>query len=120
MNEPTLDPAALERLRRLGGDPFAAEMIDLFVSYAEKKIVEAREAQAAGNTEGVGNAVHPIKSSAGNVGALQVQELAARIEYAAHEGQFEPLPGLVAKLELAFISARLQLEATKQTLARKL
>ena len=61
-------------------------MIDLFLEYAGQKIVEARAAQVAGNLTGVEKAVHPIKSSAGNVGARRIQELALQIEELARQG----------------------------------
>ena len=37
-----LDPEAIERLRRLGGDDFTRKMLDLFLSYTEQKLGEAR------------------------------------------------------------------------------
>ena len=81
MNNKThpLDPAAIERLCRLGGEKFAGEMIDLFGSFGGKKIAEARQARQTGNLTALAEAVHPLKSSAGNVGAVRVQELAAQI-----------------------------------------
>ena len=120
MNETTaLDSAALERLCRLGGDSFASEMIQLFLSYSQQKIAEAREAQASGNAGALSKAVHPIKSSAGNVGSRRVQELATQIEKLANEGQCETLAGLVKDLEEAFAAAKRELEGKKQTLGVK-
>ena len=120
MNEsPPLDATALERLCRLGGDSFAGEMIQLFLSYAQQKVAEARAAQASGNADALGKAVHPIKSSAGNVGARKVQELAAQIEKLAHDGQCGTLAGLVAELEQAFAVAKQELEQKKQAFGIK-
>lgn len=108
-----LDPAALKRLRRLGDEAFVRRMIDLFVDYAGAKIVEARAAYAAGNTGGVEKAVHPIKSSAGNVGAVQVQELATRIEELARQGQAGALASALDELEEAFLAVKPELEGKK-------
>jgi HPt (histidine-containing phosphotransfer) domain-containing protein len=67
MNEPsTFNPAAIERLCRLGGEKFAVEMIDLFFSYGAKKVAEARQAREAGNLTALADAAHPLKSSAGS------------------------------------------------------
>jgi HPt (histidine-containing phosphotransfer) domain-containing protein len=65
---PNLDPDALARLCRLGGGKFVGEMIDLFLDYGARKLVEARQAQSAGDLQGVAGGAHPLKSSAGNVG----------------------------------------------------
>ena len=86
----------LEQLRKLGGDSFAAEMIGVFLEYVAKKIAQGQQAYAAGDLAGVENALHPIKSSAGNVGARQIQELAARIEDLAKKRQGESLGVLLA------------------------
>lgn len=114
---PHLDPAAIERLRRLGGDKFLREMIEIFLDYAAKKVAEAVRAQAAGDLAGVQKAVHPVKSSAGNVGATQVQALATRLEMQAKEGDAAALPAGVAELIEAFAAASIELKAVLTTLA---
>ncbi len=110
---PNLDPAAMERLQKLGGEAFVGKMIDLFVDYAGGKVVAARQAQAAGNLTGVAEAVHPIKSSAGNVGARRVQELAQRIEQLARQGRGDGLGALVDELEEAFAAVKAELMQKK-------
>ncbi len=116
-DSPNLDPAALQRLQRLGDKAFAAKMIDLFLDYAGKKIAEARAAQAGGDLAGVEKAVHPIKSSAGNVGARRIQELAMAIEGLAQQGRAEPLAALTTELEQAFAAVKLELEAKRAALS---
>lgn len=111
-----LDPAAVERLKRLGGSEFAVKMIDLFSSYATEKLAVAQQAQAAGNLTGVADAVHPIKSSAGNVGARKVQELARQIEELARQSQGEPVSALLAELERVFMASQGELEQVKHSL----
>jgi CheY-like chemotaxis protein/HPt (histidine-containing phosphotransfer) domain-containing protein len=113
------DSDALDRLRKLGGDPFAAEMIGLFLEYTTQKIAEGRKAQAAGDLAGVQKAMHPIKSSAGNVGAGQVQTLATRIEDLAKNGQGETLGGLLAEMERTFGALKPQFEQIQQSLSKK-
>jgi HPt (histidine-containing phosphotransfer) domain-containing protein len=113
---PSIDPVALQRLQRLGGAAFVGKMIDLFISYVVEKLAEARAAGAAGNCVGVANAVHPVKSSAGNVGAVQVQALAQQIEQLAKQGQAAALPGLLDDLTVAFGLAKTALEEHKRTL----
>ena len=120
VNEPSaLDPAAIERLRKLGGDKFAAQMMDMFVSYGGKKVAEARLAQQAGNLKGVEDAAHPIKSSAGNIGAVRLQELAARIEQLAKESKAEAVTLLIDEFERAFAEAVTLIEIQKAGLNLK-
>ena len=120
MNEPSaLNPVAIERLRELGGDKFAAEMIDLFLSYGGKKIAETRLAQQSGNLTAVAEAAHPIKSSAGNVGAARLQELAAQLEQLAGEKNIGAVAPLVDELERAFTEIKTLLEVEKSKLKPK-
>jgi HPt (histidine-containing phosphotransfer) domain-containing protein len=115
MNESqNLDPVALQRLQRLGGDAFVCKMIDLFLDYAGKRIAEACVAQAAGNFTAVEKAVHPLKSSAGNVGASRIQALAARIEALAEQGPSEALAAALGELEQAFAAVKPELEEKRR------
>lgn len=117
MNAPIdLDPEALQRLQRLGGGKFTAEMIRLFVNYGGEKLAEARNALQAGDLTAVEKAVHPIKSSAGNVGAVRMQHLATQAEQQAKEGKAEAVATLVNELEVAFQTVRTVLEAEKDKL----
>ncbi len=116
-NEPrTLDTGALQRLHPLGDDAFVCKMIDLFLEYAAKRLVEARAALAADNFAGVEQAAHPLKSSAANVGAAQVRALAARVEELAERGQGEPLAASLSELEQAFAEVKPELEEQKRNL----
>jgi len=110
---------AIERLRQLGGDEFVGQMIDLFLDYAETKIADAHKAGVAGDLPGVAKAVHPIKSSAGNIGASQVQELATRLEQLAKQPPGDELNRLLGELETAFAEIKPALEAEKKKLVTR-
>ena len=112
-----LDASAVERLKRLGGTAFVVKMVDLFGSYGGEKLRAARAALETGNCVGVADAVHPIKSSAGNVGAKNVQALAQQIEQLARASNQEALPPLLADLEQAFANATRELEQVKISLS---
>jgi HPt (histidine-containing phosphotransfer) domain-containing protein len=115
MNQPRqIDPDALERLRGLGGDEFVLKMTKLFLSYVAQKIEDARQALETSNLAGVAKATHAIKSSAGNVGALEVQDLATRIESMASQSQDDSLATLMAELDQAFAKVKLEFESRKQ------
>lgn len=109
-----LDEAAMDRLRRLGGEQFAQEMIDLFLEYAPSQISEARRASLAGDCAAVAKAVHPIKSSAGNVGATRAQQIATRLEEAANGQQVAEVNRLLRELEATFADIKSGLEEEKK------
>jgi len=100
-----IDMQALNRLRKLGGDELLAKMVSLFTSHAESAIREAEAAASAGNLEIVRNAAHSLKSSAGNLGAQQVQDIADRIEQLAEQKSGE-ISTLLLDLEKAYLRAK--------------
>ena len=118
MNEgEELDLQALERLRLLGkGVKFVREMITLFLSYAPARLADAHAGLQAGNLRALAEAVHPLKSGAGNLGARVVQDLAGQIEQLAIEEKADKLPALLKELDLALSSAQSQLEEIKKRL----
>lgn len=102
MNEEIFfDENALVRLRKLGGDEFVIRMLDLFLDYAPQRLAAARAAEQAGDLTALGKAVHPLKSSAGQIGARRVQELAAQIEKLATQQQAGEISTWLAQLEAA-------------------
>jgi two-component system sensor histidine kinase RpfC len=114
MIEP-LSEDALDRLRRLGGEPFLGKMLDLFLAFGAEKVREASDAWQRQDRVAVGKAAHALKSSAANVGALRVQQLAAAIEERAGAGM--ELGELVAELTAAFQVVRPLLEALRSSSA---
>jgi two-component system sensor histidine kinase/response regulator len=111
-----LDQSALARLRDLGGNEFAAQMVGLFLELARKKLVEARTAAASQNFQAVRMAVHPLRSSSGNVGARTMMELAARIDELAGQEQVDDIPALLGELEAAFARVEPWLEMERKSL----
>lgn len=95
------DAAAIARLHKLGGGKFVGDMIDLFFQYAPQRLAAVRAAALAGDFQAVEKAVHPLKSSAGQIGARQVQDLAAQIEKRAMDNQPSAIPPLLRQLEEA-------------------
>jgi HPt (histidine-containing phosphotransfer) domain-containing protein len=101
-NNPCLDTATVDKLVQLGGNAFARRMIDLFFDYVPQKLTEARAAEQAGNLPGIQKAVHPIKSSASNLGAYALKDLAVRVERLAIDQQADAIPPLLRELEAAY------------------
>ncbi|MCG3147880.1 MAG: hypothetical protein PCFJNLEI_01321 [Verrucomicrobiae bacterium] len=105
-----LDLATIEKLKQLGGGPFAGQMIDLFFQYLPGKLAEAKAGLGGGDFHAIQQAVHPIKSSANNVGAVAVRELARQIEQLALDKNGETIPALLHDLEEAYARVAVQLK----------
>ena len=103
---PALDQKTLDELDQLGGKPFLREMIDLFLMYVDAKINAATAAQQEGDLAALREAVHPIKSSASNVGALRVKSLAMRLEQQAALNVADDLVAQLQDLRAAFEEVR--------------
>ena len=105
-----LDPSAMERLTRIGGDRLVEKMLVSFHAFANEKVSEISQAVSEENWAQAGQAAHALKSSAGNVGAVDLQRLSFALECAGRDADGESIPALVTELIAAF-------EATKSALA---
>lgn len=112
-----IDPKALERLRDLGGVPFLLQMINLFLDFTPKKLAEARAAELAGEITGIQKAIHPLRSSGGNIGCQRMADLAMRVEQLAREGRVEEIPPVLRDLESVYEEVRVRLEAERKALS---
>ena len=104
------DQAAIARLEKIGGRKLVREMLGIVLDYVPKKLEAARDGERDGDLDAIQHAVHPIRSSAANVGARAVQELAGQIERLAMDKQAAPIPPLLRELEAAFDRVRPELE----------
>ena len=104
-----LDPAALDRLRRLGDGKFFTQMIDIYLDWSARKLAQARAGEQSGDLEAIESAAHSLKSSAANVGAIQVHDLAERIETLAREKQMDAVVPLLRELAAAMEQAAVRL-----------
>lgn len=114
--DPCLDDAAIAKLVQLGGKAFALQMIGLFQSYVPEKLAEARAAAQAGDWPGVQKAVHPIKSSAGNIGARPLRDSAARLEELAMGGCRETVRAGLSELEAGYVQVQSELQERRKAL----
>ncbi len=110
------DETVLTRLHKLGGETLVRRMIDLFLENAPKRVEAARLGDQDGDLEAVRQAVHSLKSTAGNLGAITLQELAGKIEQLARGQQQEATSELMPNLEDAFVQAKRHLEAQRTAL----
>ena len=109
--DPTIiDPAALERLEKWGGTSLCNEIVHLFLENGPSRVEQIAEAMDGEDLTIPERGAHSLKSSAANVGAQQLQEVASEIELAASEGDLGRVRDLVPDLEQAFSQATQALE----------
>jgi HPt (histidine-containing phosphotransfer) domain-containing protein len=102
---PLIDHEQIERLNEWGGATLQTKMIDLFLTHAKERLDQIRTGIASGDSNAAETGAHTLKSSAGNVGAKQVQHLAQEAEAFAEEGKLAELKAMLPSLEEAFDSA---------------
>ncbi len=84
---PILDPAAVVRLQRLGGDKLLRQMVRLYLENSRERLAQIDAGLAEdGDLDDARRGAHSLKSSAANVGALRVSEAASELEAAAGKG----------------------------------
>ena len=105
-----LDPAAFDRLRRIGGDTLVKRMVITFLDYVPGRLQVMEEAVAQEAWKTAGDAAHAVKSSAGNIGASALMDLAMATEKAGRGEDAEAVVDLVPKLRACFEELRDELE----------
>lgn len=110
-----LDEAALDRLRSFGGDKLLSGMIELFLENAPTKAADAREALDCGDSAALRAALHALKSSAGQLGALSVHQACVAGEELASRGDLSACTTHVRRIETDLPIACQQLRAIRVT-----
>jgi CheY-like chemotaxis protein/HPt (histidine-containing phosphotransfer) domain-containing protein len=87
-NEATIDHARLDALHSALGDDFSA-VIGVFLDSAAEILAALRDARTHGDCEVLYRNAHTLKSSAANVGAMNLSALARRMEMQAKAGNAE-------------------------------
>ena len=111
--QPLLDDAAIERLRGFGGEKLVHGMIELFVKNAPVKAAEAREALDCGDSAALRAALHGLKSSSGQLGALTVHHACVAGEELASRGDLGACVPHVQRIESDLPLACRQLDALR-------
>lgn len=111
-----LDPTALQRIDSIGGPVLVGKMIDLLLANAPERLEKAVTAARNRDWRAVEEAVHSLKSSAGNVGAVELQELAARIEEMVENKQCAEAESLLNELVRVWELVKAQLEMQRKGL----
>lgn len=94
-----MDRNALQRLERVGGADLLVRIIDQFLSSARARLETACDCGKSGNLEALGRALHGLKDTASNLGALGVRDLSAHIERLAVQGAKDLILPLLCQLD---------------------
>jgi HPt (histidine-containing phosphotransfer) domain-containing protein len=98
-DHPSRDQSALDRLQRFGGGKLLREMIALFLAAAPERIAAARAGVEGGDAPAAELALHSLKSSSAQLGAMRMQRLCEQGEQLAHAGTLDIVALLVHDLE---------------------
>src|SRR5512137_3013744 len=97
-----LDRSALERLRELqdAGEPdIVAEIGDLFMEHAPKKIAAIRKAAKENDAKALEVAAHSLKSSSSYIGAMELSAMSKELEFIGRSGTIVDAAKKAALLE---------------------
>jgi HPt (histidine-containing phosphotransfer) domain-containing protein len=114
-SEILLDRAALDKLLALVGGEQAllCELIDSYLQETPPLLVALRRCLDEGNTAGLRQAAHPLKSSSRDFGATRLSELARELEELGKAGTLDGASALVDLVEAEYPSVKAALEAVR-------
>jgi len=93
------DLAALQRLLRFGGLALLDGMLEIFREAAPERLAQLRSGVTAGDAAAAQLALHSLKSTTAQLGAMRLSALCARGEALAVAGGAAELPALADEIE---------------------
>jgi HPt (histidine-containing phosphotransfer) domain-containing protein len=114
-DDPGLLRAAVVRLREWGGSALVREMSAIFSEDARTYLAAARVAVSDSDRVKAARAMHALKSSAGQLGAVRVQRLCERAEQNALAGDLSAAGSLFGEISAAIDRFDALLAATVPT-----
>jgi two-component system, sensor histidine kinase and response regulator len=106
-----IDKKAIVNLRKLGGSKLVNEILALFLEHAPKKIEGITQGAFLQDWKAVEKNAHSLKSSAANLGAMEMHRLCESLEHHAINQEVDSIPELITKLQDDFIHVREHLQA---------
>jgi CheY-like chemotaxis protein/HPt (histidine-containing phosphotransfer) domain-containing protein len=98
-NEISLEAAALQNLRDLGGTTFLTEVVDVFLADAPALITSLRSSLEHGDAEELRRAAHTLKTNGTTLGAAAFAELCRTVEQHAKDHRLDGVAQLVDQIE---------------------
>ena len=91
-----------------------ADFIRMYTSQAPKRIAEIERLLAERDFQGVMRMAHSLKGASGNLGAVEVADVARRIELAGQAGVAEDIEVMVEEIRARYVEAEIALKALPQ------
>lgn len=115
MDRPTrLDSAGLARLHEWGGQALVTKMVDLFIDLTPDKMERIEMGVALGNADEIERSAHSLKSSAANLGALDLQKILERIEQHAEKKAVDSVGEILPALRKVYEETLAELKIFSQ------
>jgi HPt (histidine-containing phosphotransfer) domain-containing protein len=117
-SDSALDPKVIDSLRQLtpeGERDVLAEVLQLFLDQAPKKLLALQEAVTAADAEEAGRIAHSLKGCSGNIGAGSMMDVCDRIEDRARAGDLDAVAPLLPSLTSEYHRAELEIKHLLQT-----
>ena len=104
---PNTDPQAIARLERFGGRRLLNEMIALYLGSAPERLAAAAAGVAASDAAATEYALHALKSSSAQLGAVRLSRLCEQGEMLARGGALATVAQLIdaSREELGVVEA---------------
>ncbi len=93
-----IDEGTLSKLRTATGEKFTS-LIALFLSNGDKLMNDIGEGLETGNPDAVKRATHALRSTTGQMGALNLQNIVMQIDEHAKNESLEDVPALYAEAQ---------------------
>jgi HPt (histidine-containing phosphotransfer) domain-containing protein len=100
--EPAVQKAALNQLRKFGGDALIQSVVKVFLTSAPDRLKAIRAGVVANDAAKVASEAHALKSSAGQLGAAKMAELLEQAEQGGINKRLDGLGSVLAALEAEF------------------
>jgi len=113
-----LEPAAIDRLHKLGGATLVHRMIGAYLLSTPLRLADAQTGWQVRDLKAVERAAHSMKSSSANFGASRLVEVTSEIEQMAVAGDQERLALLMEGLPSLFEEVRRCLVEIDEELVR--
>lgn len=105
----SIDLDVIENLKSLGGMELLAELHTVFITTSETLVADLHKALASGDAVSVQEKAHSLKSSSGNMGALQLSQICMQLEKMGQTKDLSQAKDLAQKLDSEFKQVSLEL-----------
>jgi HPt (histidine-containing phosphotransfer) domain-containing protein len=102
---PVIEQDIVDSIRSCMDESKFSSLVDLYIAQAEEQSHQFQQWRSSLTLGEIGDEAHKIISSAGALGARQVQELAGRLQTACRAGDEASMPGLLDQLTSASAAA---------------